>query len=340
MDLDAHVRLVESQMRTLLVPSEPALQPFYGMMSYHLGWLDAQFRPIQADGGKRLRPLICLLACEALGGDIQRALPAAAGIELLHNFSLIHDDIQDNSPMRRHRETVWHLWGMPQAINAGDGMLILAHLALQPLQERGVPPATVVQTLRVLDQTCFRLCQGQYLDIAFEQREAVDVEEYLRMIGGKTASLIAASAEIGAMLATDGSQAIAASREFGWELGLAFQMVDDILGIWGDPQVTGKSAASDILSRKKTLPILFALQHLPASSAAAFGRVYAQERLAEEDVPQILGWLEQAGARADVIQRAELHTQRALAALDRTGGSGPAQEQLRALAQSFLKRSF
>ncbi len=242
--------------------------------------------------------------------------------------------------MRRHRETVWHIWGVPQAINAGDGMLILAHLALQPLLERGVPPATVVETIRVLDSTCFRLCQGQYLDLAFEQREAVGVDEYQSMIGGKTASLIAASAEIGAMLATESSQAIAASREFGWELGLAFQMVDDILGIWGDPLVTGKSAASDILSRKKTLPILFALQRLPAPSAAAFGRLYAQEQLAEEDVPQVLGWLEQAGARADVVERAKLHTQRALDALERTGGSGPAQEQLRAQALSFLKRSF
>ncbi len=327
-------------MQRWLTPSDPALAPFYGMMSYHLGWKDRQLNPAQVDGGKRLRPLICLLACEALGGEVQRALPAAAAIELLHNFSLVHDDIEDDSAFRRHRETVWYIWGVPQAINVGDGMLILAHLAMESLLEQGVPPAVALKATRILDQTCLRLCQGQYLDLAFEERADVGVDAYLSMIGGKTASLIAASAEIGAMLATEEAQAIAACREFGWELGLAFQMIDDLLGIWGEPEVTGKSAASDILSRKKTLPILFALDHLPAPDVAAFQQLYAQEQVSEAGLRQVLLWLERAGARADVAERARQHTERAIAALRRSGGSGPAQEQLLMQAQSYLKRTF
>jgi len=345
MDLAAYVREVEGQMRALLASPEPALVPFYGMMAYHLGWLDRDFRAVQVSKGKRVRPLLCLLACEAQGGDHSRALPAAAALELIHNFSLIHDDIEDASPLRRHRATVWHLWGIPQAINAGDGMLMLAHLALQPLRDHGVEADKALAVSHVLDATCLRLCQGQYLDLVFEERLDIAVEEYLHMIGGKSASLIAASTEIGALLAADDPRIVASWREFGWEMGLAFQMVDDILGIWGDPQVTGKSAASDILSKKKTLSILYALATLREGDAEeiaqgeALRRIYQQEELSASDVAQVLALLDAAGAREYVQTEAEAHTGRALATLDRLGLDNPAANQLREIASSFLKRT-
>lgn len=338
MDSRVWLRAVEQEMEALLASPDPRLYSFYGMMRYHLGWLDRHLEPVQSDGGKRIRPWLCLLACAAVGGDAARALPAAAAIELLHNFSLIHDDIEDNSPLRRHRETVWAIWGVPQAINVGDGMLMLSRLALHRLRERGVAADRVLQVARMLDDTCLRLCQGQYLDISFEERSDITVEEYLFMIGGKSASLIAASAEIGAALGTDDAAMVAAYRDFGWELGLAFQMVDDILGIWGDPAVTGKSAASDILSRKKTLPILYTLARGDARSQALHS-LYARPNLDDTDIARVVELLEQSGALADVQARAETHTDRALAALARTGIVGPAQEQLREIARSFLTRT-
>ena len=197
MDWSPYILQVEAEMRELLAAPDPSLLQFYGMMSYHLGWLDQAFQPVEGVGGKRFRPLICLLASEAQGVDWAQAVPAAAAIELVHNFSLIHDDIEDGSPMRRHRETLWHVWGSPQAINAGDGMHVLAHLALQRLLDRGITPAKVVAVTRILDETSLRLCHGQYLDLAFEERMDITENEYLAMINGKTASLVSASTQIG-----------------------------------------------------------------------------------------------------------------------------------------------
>lgn len=342
MDPSSLILRVEAEMRDLLASPDPSLQPFTGMMSYHLGWLDQSLQPVDGVGGKRFRPLICLLACEAQGTECTPAVPAAAAIELLHNFSLIHDDIEDASPLRRHRETIWHLWGVPQAINAGDGMHVLAHVALHRLLDRGVAPAQVVAVTKVLDETSLQLCRGQYLDMAFEERMDITEQEYLVMIGGKTAALVSASTQIGAMLGTEDSSIAKAYRVFGKEMGLAFQMVDDILGIWGDPKVTGKSSASDILSKKKTLPLLHALARLEETDRAGYlelRRIYQQDRVEEHDVPAVLALLDQVGARAYVQAHAERHTGRAFSALERAGQPNAAGEELVELARSFLQRT-
>jgi len=142
---DRYLPVIEEELRQVLFIPDQRLGPFYGMMHYHLGWTDESFQATRSQaGGKRLRPLFCLLACQAVGGEPQQALPAAAAVELIHNFSLLHDDIEDNSPTRRHRTTVWKIWGEPQAINAGDGMFALAHLALQRLSEKGLLPSCPV----------------------------------------------------------------------------------------------------------------------------------------------------------------------------------------------------
>lgn len=345
MDLTPYIQRVESQMQEMIQVSHPVLEPFYGMMNYHLGWMDKDLQPAKLASGKRFRPLLCLLTCQAVGGDVEQAVPAAAALELIHNFSLIHDDIEDASPLRRHRETIWHIWGVPQAINVGDGMLMLSHLALQPLRDRGIEPTMVLDIIKLLDETCLRLCQGQYLDLAFEERESVTVEEYLLMIGGKTASLVAASTQIGAMVVTEDAAIVDQARVFGRELGLAFQMVDDILGIWGDPDVTGKSAASDILSRKKTLPILYAWEELERGEAedrllsTRLHEMYGRAS-GEPPVHQVLEILEQAGARDYVQERATMHTEKALAALRSAAEPSTVTEQLEMMATSFLERTF
>src|SRR5438046_3797845 len=193
--LEARVASIDEEIRSLLTQPEPALQPFYGMMLYHLG-LDAG-RP---RGGKRLRPLLCLLVFEALAGESERVLPAAAAIELLHNFTLIHDDIEDQDPARHHRPTVWSVWGVPQAMNAGDGMFAVSRLALQRL--RAIPAERALAFAGLLDEACVRVCEGQFLDISFETRTDVSTERYRAMAAKKTGALFAAATAGAAALAT------------------------------------------------------------------------------------------------------------------------------------------
>jgi geranylgeranyl diphosphate synthase type I len=304
---------IEAEMRAVLASDDSAVAEHYGMMQYHLGWLDPDLRPTDAPAGKRIRPLLCLLACAAAGGDPQTALPAAAGLELLHNFTLIHDDIEDNSPTRRHRPTAWTLWGMPQACNAGDGMFSLAHLAFSHLSQRGVPAATVLQAIHIFDETCVVLTEGQFLDLAFEQRLDVTPAEYFHMIAGKTGALLAAAPQLGALVAGAVPDVVTAYRQYGALLGRAFQLQDDILGIWGDEAATGKSAASDILSKKKSLPVVYALSH--ATIGARLRALYAGPPFTWADVPVVLELLDAAGAREFTALQMRQATQQAHAAL-------------------------
>jgi geranylgeranyl diphosphate synthase, type I len=303
------------------------LGDYYAMLAHHLGWNDGQA------SGKRIRPLLCLLCCAAAGGDWRQALPLAAAIELVHNFSLIHDDIQDNSPLRRGRPTVWALWGPAQAINAGDAMFTLAHLAPQRLLEAGLPADTVLSALAELDQTCLALTQGQHLDMDFEQRAIVSVAEYLAMIEKKTAALIAAATGLGAQIAGAGSARLGAFRDYGWNLGVAFQLQDDLLGIWGDPAVTGKSAASDLEKRKKSLPVVFGLERSPA-----FARAYAAAHTDGEPVDSLARQLEALGARDYLEGFVQAATARATEALELAQAGEPAGSALRELTNQLLDR--
>ncbi len=261
---------------------------FYEYMRYHLGWVDTTFAPVSSNPGKLMRPTLLLLAYEAAGANgladgapantayLARALPAAAALELTHNFTLIHDDIEDGDVERRHRATLWNVWGIPQAINAGDGMFALARLALWGVLERGVEPAIAVKLGAALDYACLVIAEGQYLDISFEDRQAVSVATYLDMIRRKTAALMACSAEMGALLGTHHQETIASLRSFGQAIGVAFQVRDDMLGIWASTVESGKTVAGDIYRRKKSLPILHALEHASPADRQVLLRMYSQ----------------------------------------------------------------
>ncbi len=327
---------IEDELRRALSGGDAAYDLYYRMLNYHMGWVDADGTAIAAGaGGKRLRPLITLLTCAAVGGAWERALPLAAGLELLHNFSLLHDDIQDNSPLRRGRPTAWTLWGAAQAINAGDALFTLAHLAVQSLAEHGVPAATALRVLTAFDRTCLALTQGQFLDMQFETRAQVGVAEYLAMIEGKTAALVAACTELGGRVAGVDEARGEHLRLFGRSLGLAFQIQDDLLGIWGDPAVTGKSAASDLEKRKKSLPVVIGLERSP-EFAAAYARPAAADGPA---LSALVGQLEALGAHAEAQALAEAHTREARAHLEAARPAGAAAEALRALADQLLNRS-
>ena len=326
---------IEAGLRDALTCPLPALTAYYDMMHYHLGWVDAAGQPAQAASGKRLRPLLCLLACQSTGGPWPQALPVAVAVELLHNFSLIHDDVEDGDAERRHRPTVWKVWGVPQAINAGDGMFALAHQALQKL---AAEDDILVALYQHLDAACLALCHGQFLDMSFETRLDVTVADYVHMVLGKTASLFAAAVEMGALLGVDGPATAARYRAFGIELGLAFQIRDDVLGIWGDPALTGKPAANDLRQRKKSWPVLHALEHATGPASQALWSFYRQAQPGEADVARVLDILDDLGARVQAEALVAEYHDRALAALDQAAGREPAWGWLHTLTQTLLGR--
>lgn len=331
----------QEQIRTELeavVPAQGPAASLYRMLRYHLGWMDAEGWACALPAGKQIRPVLCLLACGALGGDPRAALPAAAAVELVHNFSLIHDDIQDQSTERRHRATVWRLWGIPQAITAGDAMYALARGALLRLAERGVPPNRVLQAAAILDDACLRLCEGQYLDLAYEACHGVTMEDYLAMIKGKTAALVACSTELGALVATDELEAVEALRVFGESLGLAYQIQDDVLGIWGDPAVTGKPAADDIRRRKKTWPVVYALSNCQRPAAARRLRELLCQEPDDATVAETLALLEKAQVRYAAEAAASALHETAIHQLDKLNLHNRHAQGLRLLARSLLGR--
>ena len=310
-----------------------------GLMRYHLGWEDAAGRAVAHTGGKMLRPALCLLCCEAVGGDAARAMPAAAAIELVHNFTLIHDDIEDASDTRHGRPTLWRVAGTPHALNAGDGMFVLAQRTLLGLVDAGVSPNRVIEAARILDEACVALCEGQHADIGFEARPQVSLAEYEAMIAGKTAALLGASMAIGAIAGGADAGTVDALGECGRLLGLAFQIQDDVLGIWGEADVTGKPVADDIRSRKKSFPVVYAFDHLDAESLARLRAIYASAPMSEGDVAAALALLEASGARDAAEAEAE---RRAGAAIDVIASLPLDRERRRdieALASFFVHRS-
>jgi geranylgeranyl diphosphate synthase type I len=333
-DLDLAVLLADTETEILRVVQgrEPSTAGVYEMIRYHLG-LDGSDGP----RGKRMRPLLGLLAYASIAGEHTRALPGAAAVELGHNFSLVHDDIEDGDVERRHRATLWTLHGVPQAINTGDLIFSLSRIALHRLSDLGFSDAKVLRLMRLYDETCVLLCEGQYLDIATSaQDEPMTVELYFDMIGRKTAALIAASIEAGALLATDDEEVIARYRQFGWSLGLAFQLNDDLLGIWGQEQATGKEP-TDVARHKKTLPVLYAFEHAGPVDRGRLAALYALAEPSSAEVAEIVAILERAGAREFTRSEARRHRDEALAALDGLSVVDPAaRERLTGIIVSVI----
>ncbi len=323
---------VDEAMRAIVERARQEGDPgLYAMLAYHLGWEGLGAGPKAQ--GKRIRPLLLLLTTEAAGGYWHRAVPAAAAVELLHNFSLIHDDIEDHGERRRGRPTLWSQWGLPLALNAGDALYALANIAMLELYPPVAPQTTLVAT-RVLLQTALYLTQGQHLDMVYATRAVVSVADYWRMVEGKTAALLAACTELGALLAEAPETKRRAYHEFGRMLGLAFQAWDDYLGIWGDAALTGKSTSGDLLERKKTLPVVYGL-----SKKAAFARLWAEGfPKTPADVPMLAKALEADGARTYTQAVAASLTTQALEALREANPQGAAGQALESLAHNLLQR--
>lgn len=282
---------LEEELRKVLMPFNGHI---YDMLRYHLGWVDERGVSENGDTGKALRPSLCLYACTASGGEWKQALPAAAALELIHNFSLIHDDIQDRDTERRHRKTVWSIWGESQGINAGDAMAFVAQVCLANLWETGLAPQRIRAAYALLNEATLEMIEGQALDLTFEKRIEVTAGEYLDMISKKTGALIRCSLEMGAAIGTSDAKTIAAFRKAGEQLGLAFQIRDDILGIWGDEKVTGKPMWSDIRRKKKSMPVVMTINGREGSRLKA---IYGKDSLTGTDVEAVLNLMDTSKAR-------------------------------------------
>jgi geranylgeranyl diphosphate synthase type I len=331
---DELLPVVQSDLHTALAPPAGVPPLFYRMFHYHMGWVDRDGQPTAPEGGKCIRPVLCLLVCKSVCGDHAPARPAAAAVELIHNFSLLHDDIEDQSPLRRNRATAWSIWGEKQAINAGDALFALAHLAIPRLAPHGTNDGLVAHSLEIVDGASLELTRGQHLDIAFEDRDEVTAEDYLDMVRGKTATLIAAAAWLGALAGGADETVQAHYRAFGENLGMAFQVCDDMLDIWGAPEVIGKQAASDIYQRKKSLPVLYGLQHSPE-----LRDFYANPQPFDDQVVgQVIDLLDGVGARQYAEGLAKQYTDQTLASLQSAAPGGDAGKALFELVHQLLHR--
>ena len=313
-----------------------------GMARYHLGFADERLlptTPTDAIRGKRMRPIIAMLAAAAAGGVPASAAPLAAAIELLHNFTLIHDDIQDESPTRRHRPTVWTLWGIGQAINAGDAVFAAAQLALFRSTELGLSPELVLRLSQAFQAMTIEIVQGQVLDLGFEGRDDVTVDAYVGMIGQKTSAIVRYAAWAGALVGGADDAHAGRFGAFGWALGLGFQVRDDVLGIWGAAEVTGKAAADDIRRRKQSLPILLLRERATAVERQVLDALYAPE-IDEAGVAAVLESLARHGVREAVEARVAHYHDEARTALDAAAiaGANPARDALLALVESLAMR--
>lgn len=296
------------------------------MLEYHMGWTD------DAAQGKRIRPLLLLLVHQLFTGNWKPVVEAASAIEMIHNFSLIHDDIQDKSEYRHNRVTLWKNVGLAQAINAGDALFTLGLKKIWDLTER-FELDLVRKSYLILNQTCLRLTQGQYMDLDFESREEVTVSDYLEMIGGKTTALIAASTQVGAVLANAKPELELAALNYGMNLGLAFQLVDDYLGIWGQSDETGKSTASDLVDGKKSYPVLCGLVE-----ENEFSSRWHQGKIQPAEAEQIAILLEKTGAREKTKAKADQYTQQALNALAQFSADSPEAQLVENLTLWLLHR--
>ena len=312
------------------------------LQGYHLGWLEQDATPAVGGSsqGKALRPTLCLFACEAVSSAFDRALPAAAALELIHNFSLLHDDIQDRDLERRHQPTAWSVWGVPRALVGGDAMHSTGDLAALRAEDEGVSPGAVLLVSEILTNSYLAMIEGQCLDLQFESRTDISTDEYLHMIACKTGALIRCGLETGALLADGDEPTVQAFSSFGEGLGRAFQIRDDYLGIWGDEATLGKATGNDIRRRKKSYPVVFALERAAGGSLDDLQRIYEQEELEEDDVQRVLAILDEVGARENARLVTEEAANRALDSLAPLPLPGWARAEAEELVDFLARREY
>ncbi len=330
--MDARLAPVISHLKAVLDADGRLPVDLYHLLHYQLGWRDEAGRPTTAQAGKGVRPLLCLTACRAVGGDFESAIVPAAAIELTHEFSLIHDDIEDRDELRRGRRTLWTVVGEAKAINAGDALFALAR---RQLSKADLDASALVEIMRRYDEACLRLAEGQHMDLTFETQESVSEPEYLEMVERKTGALLAAAASLGAIAGGSSLHTADALADYARSVGIAFQIQDDILGIWGSEQSTGKPAGRDLERRKKTMPVVLAMAD--ADLASHIAGLFEQQP-SPEAASEFAQRLEAAGLRARTRSRALKWSDRALSILEGLSLLQDGRRELRELARRAVER--
>lgn len=307
---------------------------------YHLGWANEEGQELVATQGKRLRPTMVLLGADAVDGDVQLAFPVATALELVHNFSLIHDDIEDRDRFRHHRPTVWVVWGDETAIVSGNSMLKIADRATRALLALGIDNTKSMQVRRTITEAYMRMIEGQFMDIDFETRASVSVEAYLSMIERKTGALIETSLYLGALVAGDEDTKIAVSeglREAGYEFGRLFQIRDDVLGVWGSDE-TGKPVCGDIYKKKKSLPAIHALNASQGTASFEIQTIYRKPELDERDVETVLEIMTDCGTYDYCDLMSQKHWSAAAAIVDELDLNPGIRDDLFELGEYLVER--
>jgi len=318
---------------------EPELRAAIGQLdenlripaTYHLGWTDRNGNANDGGGGKGVRSTLAVLGAEAVHGSVETAVPGGIAVELIHNFSLIHDDIMDNDRMRRHRATVWDIFGVGDAIIVGDAMHALAFQVLINSEN----PASVAATERLARATSAMIA-GQAQDVALDRGSTATLAECIAMEANKTGALLAQSVAIGAVLGGGDDAAVDALEHFGVTLGIAFQAVDDVLGIWGDSVATGKPVGNDLREQKKSMPIAIALDR-----GGDIGQAVMQaftEPMGDAQIDALAAQLDSAGIRAEVQSIARDYLDEAIASLDSAELAPQAKAELIELANFIWER--
>ena len=309
------------------------------MLKYFLGWTDPSGhltnKPIS---GKALRPILCILACNAAGGAVQKAIPAAIPLELIHNFSLIHDDIQDKDKLRHNRPTIWALWGNPKALVAGNNLRIIADITMNKLIATNIPLNKCLSINYILTQACLEMIEGQYLDIKYEGQASLTKELYLEMISKKTGALITAAINIGVNLATENQDKLKAFNDFGKYLGFVFQITDDILGIWGTESKTGKPVGADIIRKKNSLPIIMTISNTTYANQETIKEIYNKQKISNRDLNEILNIMDQAKSKQHCTALATKYYDKALDSISKIPMTSQSRKEIESLALFLTKR--
>jgi len=311
----------------------------YNLLKYTMGWIDKNGNQKDTNLGKTLRPALCLFTCESIYGSIGPSIPAAVAIELIHKFSLIHDDIQDKDRIRHNQATLWAIWGVPKALIAGNVLRIIADKCLEELVKNGSSIDRALFVIKILTQAYLEMIEGQYLDIYYEGFPGITIEEYLNMIKHKTGALIKSSLQIGAIISTDNSDIINAFAQCGSSIGYLFQIRDDILGVWGQSKYTGKAVGADIKRRKNSFPICYAISNSQNKTKDFLIKKYSKKIITNKDVLDILDVLDNLKVKKQAEEIAIHHGEKAIQALKQKNISYNTRKQIEELIYFLLTRN-
>ena len=310
----------------------------YDMLRYHLGWIDQQGQAQDSLLQLSFQPVLALAVCRAISGDMEPALPAAAGVELVRNFTLVHGEVQSARTESAERPSVWWVWGPAQAINAGDGLHALGRTTIMRLAQRGVPPEGVLRAVETMDRACLGLCEGQYMDLDFQDQTLVTSAAYFHMVGLKSGTLAGCAAELGS-IAAGAAGALGGQdahfREFGKGLGSAWQITLDVADTWG--REGDGMTPSNALNKKKSLPLVHALETSSPAAKRHLTNIYMKRVLEPEDLSQLVDILDQSNSRQYAEAKARELAEQAVGHLENCALPAEGMDELTGLAEWVLE---